>query len=333
MTAASAGNDHRLGANEAPPAIVSIFLGDELGAVMDALVEEHDYTSADRVSMDLGVDVLPNFLKDNSDRNRTSPFAFTGNKFEFRMPGSEQNLSDCDTVLNTAMAKSLKEFADQMEGLEGEAFEAAAIDYIKHTLRDHKRIIFNGDGYSDEWPEEAARRGLANHKTTADALPCYVSEKSFELFEEFGVLSRAEVQSRYEVKLEKYNKIMNIEVRTMKRLVRRDYLPAINKFAADIARHIAEVEAVLPDADLTCQRERLRTLLAGAAEINQHLEKLHTLHYASREVVDQQERANMNAHQIVPVMDDLRHAVDQMELIVEREFWPVPTYNEILFYA
>ena len=333
MTAASAGNDHRLGANEAPPAIVSIFLGEELGAVVDALVEDHDYTSADRVSMDLGVDVLPNFLKDNSDRNRTSPFAFTGNKFEFRMPGSEQNLSDCDTVLNTAMAKSLKEFADQMEGLEGEAFEAAAIDYIKHTLRDHKRIIFNGDGYSDEWPEEAARRGLANHKTTADALPCYVSEKSFELFEEFGVLSRAEVQSRYEVKLEKYNKIMNIEVRTMKRLVRRDYLPAINKFAADIARHIAEVEAVLPDADLTCQRERLRKLLAGAAEINQHLEKLHTLHYASREVVDQQERANMNAHQIVPVMDDLRHAVDQMELIVEREFWPVPTYNEILFYA
>ncbi len=333
MTAASAGNDHRLGANEAPPAIVSIFLGDELGAVVDALVEDHDYTSADRVSMDLGVDVLPNFLKDNSDRNRTSPFAFTGNKFEFRMPGSEQNLSDCDTVLNTAMAKSLKEFADQMEGLEGEAFEAAAIDYIKHTLRDHKRIIFNGDGYSDEWPEEAARRGLANHKTTADALPCYVSEKSFELFEEFGVLSRAEVQSRYEVKLEKYNKIMNIEVRTMKRLVRRDYLPAINKFAADIARHIAEVEAVLPDADLTCQRERLRKLLTGAAEINQHLEKLHTLHYASREVVDQQERANMNAHQIVPVMDDLRHAVDQMELIVEREFWPVPTYNEILFYA
>ncbi len=147
------------------------------------------------------------------------------------------------------------------------------------------------------------------------------------------MLSRAEVQSRYEVKLEKYNKIMNIEVRTMKRLVRRDYLPAINKFAADIARHIAEVEAVLPDADLTCQRERLRKLLAGAAEINQHLEKLHTLHYASREVVDQQERANMNAHQIVPVMDDLRHAVDQMELIVEREFWPVPTYNEILFYA
>ena len=333
MTAASAGNDHRLGANEAPPAIVSIFLGDELGAVMDALVEEHDYTSADRVSMDLGVDVLPNFLKDNSDRNRTSPFAFTGNKFEFRMPGSEQNLSDCNMVLNTAMAKSLKEFADQMEGLEGEAFEAAAIEYIKHTLRDHKRIVFNGDGYSAEWPEEAARRGLANHMTTADALPCFVEEKSFALFEEFGVLSRPEVQSRYEVKLEKYNKIMNIEIRTMKRLVRRDYLPAINDFAAEIARHIAEVQAVMPDADLASQRKRLADLVDGAAEISKQLEKLHELHHASREIADQQERANMNAHQIIPVMDELRHAVDQMELIVAREFWPVPTYNEILFYA
>ena len=333
MTAASAGNDHRLGANEAPPAIVSIFLGDELGAVVDALVEDHDYTSADRVSMDLGVDVLPNFLKDNTDRNRTSPFAFTGNKFEFRMPGSEQNLSDANMVLNTAMAKSLKEFADQMEGLQGEAFEAAAIDYIKRTLRDHKRIIFNGDGYSDEWPEEAARRGLANNRTTADALPCMVAEKSIDLFEEFNVLSRPEVESRYEVKLEKYNKIMNIEIRTMKRLVRRDYLPAINKFAADIAKHIAEIEAVMPDADQSAQRERLRKLLEGAAEINRQLEKLHELHYASLEIADEQERANMNAHQIIPVMDELRKAVDDMEIIVEREFWPVPTYNEILFYA
>ena len=333
MSAASAGNDHRLGANEAPPAIVSMFLGDELGRVVDALIEGRDYKSHDRVEMDLGVAELPNFLKDNTDRNRTSPFAFTGNKFEFRMPGSEQNLSDANMILNTAMAKSLKEFADQMEGVPADEFRAAALEYVRRTLRDHRRIIFNGDGYSDEWPEEAARRGLANHKTTADALPCLVSQKALDLFAEFHVLDEAEVRSRYEVKLEKYNKTMNIEIRTMKRLVRRDYLPAINDFAAEIARHIAEVRAVMPNADLVNQESKLEALLEGAADINRHLGKLHELHYASLEIEDQQERANVNAHQIIPVMDALREAVDNMEIIVEHEHWPVPTYNEILFYA
>ncbi len=333
MSAASAGNDHRLGANEAPPAIVSMFLGDELGAIVEALVDEHDYTSAERVSMDLGVDVLPNFIKDNTDRNRTSPFAFTGNKFEFRMPGSAQNLSDVNMVLNTAMAKSLKGFADAMEGKTGEAFEAAAIDYIKRTLRDHERIIFNGDGYSAEWEAEAARRGLANHRTTAEALPCYVAPKSIALFAEFGVLTETEVRSRYEVKLEKYNKIMNIECRVMKRLVRRDYLPAINRYAAKLANGIAAIRGVLPDGDTSFMEDKLRKLVAGAAEINRQLEKLNDLHHASREIADQQERANMNAHEIVPVMNALREAVDSLEIIVEREAWPVPTYNEILFYA
>ena len=333
MSAASAGNDHRLGANEAPPAIVSMFLGDELGAIVDALIGDHDYTSAERVSMDLGVDVLPNFIKDNTDRNRTSPFAFTGNKFEFRMPGSAQNLSDVNMALNTAMAKSLKEFADQMEGKTGEEFEAAAIDYIKRTLRDHERIIFNGDGYSAEWEKEAERRGLANHRTTADALPCLVDQKSIDLFGEFGVLTEDEVRSRYEVKLEKYNKIMNIEIRAMKRLVRRDYLPAINRYAAKLANGITSIRNVLPEGDTSFMEDKLKKLVEGAAEINRQLEKLHSLHRASLEVADQQERANMNAHEIVPVMDALRAAVDAMEIIVEREAWPVPTYNEILFYA
>ena len=333
MSAASAGNDHRLGANEAPPAIVSMFLGDELGAIVDALIGDHDYTSAERVSMDLGVDVLPNFIKDNTDRNRTSPFAFTGNKFEFRMPGSAQNLSDVNMVLNTAMAKSLKEFADQMEGKTGEEFEAAAIDYIKRTLRDHERIIFNGDGYSAEWEKEAERRGLANHRTTADALPCLVDQKSIDLFGEFGVLTEDEVRSRYEVKLEKYNKIMNIEIRAMKRLVRRDYLPAINRYAAKLANGITSIRNVLPEGDTSFMEDKLKKLVEGAAEINRQLEKLHELHYASLEVEDQQKRADMNAHEIIPVMDALRAAVDAMEIIVEREAWPVPTYNEILFYA
>ena len=188
MSAASAGNDHRLGANEAPPAIVSIFMGDELGRVVDALIGNKDYEAKKRTEMDLGVAELPNFLKDNTDRNRTSPFAFTGNKFEFRMPGSMQNLSDCNMILNTAMAKSLKEFADEMEGVSSEEFNDVALEYVKRTLRDHERIIFNGDGYSDEWPIEAERRGLANNKTTADALPCFVDQKSLDLFAEFIVL-------------------------------------------------------------------------------------------------------------------------------------------------
>ena len=332
-TVASAGNDHRLGAHEAPPAIVSMFLGDELGAIIDALISDCRYEGCEHEAMDLGVDVIPSFMKDTSDRNRTSPFAFTGNKFEFRMPGSAMNLSDANTVINTAVAKSLKGFADALEGVAAETFEAEARRYLVGVLRDHQRIIFNGDGYSEEWPIEAARRGLANRPTTADALPSLVDAKSIALFEEFGVLSETEVRSRYEVELEKYNKVMNIECRVMKRLVRRDYLPAINKFAAEIARHIADVRAVLPDADLSYQEARLRKLLDGAHTINTHLERLHELHYASREVPDQQERANMNAYEIVPVMAALREAVDKMEIIVEREFWPVPTYNDILFYC
>ena len=333
MSVASAGNDHRLGANEAPPAIVSIFLGDELGAIVDALISDKEYTSAERVAMDLGVAVLPNFLKDNTDRNRTSPFAFTGNKFEFRMPGSAVNLSDANTILNTAMAKSLKEFADAMEGKSGEEFEAAAIAYIKDDLRKHQRIIFNGNGYSDEWPVEAERRGLANHPTTADALPCFVDQKSIDLFGEFNVLSEVEVRSRYEVKLEKYNKLLNIEARTMKRMVRRFYLPAINSFAADVAKDINQVKAALPSADQTFQERKLQTVVDGTKRVEEALDALNTAHLANVEIADQQERANDNAHHVIPLMDELRAAIDAMEIVVDDNHWPVPTYNEILFYC
>ena len=333
MSVASAGNDHRLGANEAPPAIVSIFLGDELGAIVDALISDKEYTSAERVAMDLGVAVLPNFLKDNTDRNRTSPFAFTGNKFEFRMPGSAVNLSDANTILNTAMAKSLKEFADAMEGKSGDEFEAAAIAYIKDDLRKHQRIIFNGNGYSDEWPVEAERRGLANHPTTADALPCFIDQKSIDLFGEFNVLSEVEVRSRYEVKLEKYNKLLNIEARTMKRMVRRFFLPAINSFAADVARDIAQVKAALPSADQTFQEKKLQTVVDGTKRVEEALDALSTAHLANVEIADQQERANDNAHHVIPLMDELRAAIDAMEIVVDDNHWPVPTYNEILFYC
>ena len=333
MSVASAGNDHRLGANEAPPAIVSIFLGDELGAIVDALISDKEYTSAERVAMDLGVSVLPNFLKDNTDRNRTSPFAFTGNKFEFRMPGSAVNLSDANTILNTAMAKSLKEFADAMEGKSGDEFEAAAIAYIKDDLSKHQRIIFNGNGYSDEWPVEAERRGLANHPTTADALPCFIDQKSIDLFGEFNVLSEVEVRSRYEVKLEKYNKLLNIEARTMKRMVRRFFLPAINSFAADVAKDIAQVKAALPSADQTFQERKLQTVVDGAKRVEEALDALNSAHLANVEIADQQERANDNAHHVLPLMDELRAAIDAMEIVVDDNHWPVPTYNEILFYC
>ena len=333
MAVASAGNDHRLGANEAPPAIVSMFLGDELGAMVDALIAGEDYNEAGRLAMDLGVDVLPSFLKDNSDRNRTSPFAFTGNKFEFRMPGSSVNLSDCNMILNTAMAKSLKDFADAMEGNAGEAFVEAATDYVRDTLRAHQRIIFNGNGYSAEWEEEAARRGLANHKTTADALPCFVAPESIALFEEFGVLSESEVRSRYEVKLEKYNKLINIEARVMRRMMRRLYLPAISAYAAKVAEHVAAVKAVAPSLDASVQEAQLARIMSGLSEAQEKFDALAARHKEIAGIEDAQEAANANAHELLPLMESLRETVDNLEILVPDSDWPVPSYNEILFYA
>lgn len=277
--------------------------------------------------------MLPKFNRDTTDRNRTSPFAFTGNKFEFRMPGSAVNLADCNMVLNTAMAKSLKDFADAMEGKSGDEFESAAIAYIKETLKKHQRIIFNGNGYSDEWPAEAERRGLANNRTTADALPAYVAEKSIKLFEEFNVLTEVEARSRYEVKLEKYTKLMNIEVRTMKRMTRRTFLPAINKYATLVANEINEMKAACAGIDTSVQDQLLNTVVDGIKEINDALNELHAAHLAIRDLTDEQEKANKYAHEIVPMMERLRAGVDAMEIVVAHDLWPVPTYNDILFYC
>ena len=334
QSASCVGNDQRLGGQEAPPAIISIFLGDQLESVVDQIISNAESVKLlASGKLDSGVSTVPVLNKDATDRNRTTPFAFTGNKFEFRMPGSAVNLSDANTILNTAMAKSLKEFADAMEGKSGDEFEAAAIAYIKDDLRKHQRIIFNGNGYSDEWPVEAERRGLANHPTTADALPCFVDQKSIDLFGEFNVLSEVEVRSRYEVKLEKYNKLLNIEARTMKRMVRRFFLPAINSFAADVARDIAQVKAALPSADQTFQEKKLQTVVDGTKRVEEALDALNTAHLANVEIADQQERANDNAHHVIPLMDELRAAIDAMEIVVDDNHWPVPTYNEILFYC
>ena len=333
MSVASAGNDHRLGANEAPPAIISIFLGDELGAIVDALIEDHEYEGTKKAIMDLGVDVLPSFMKDNTDRNRTSPFAFTGNKFEFRMPGSAVNLSDCNMILNTAMAKSLCEFADAMEGKTGEDFEHAAFAYVKKTLADHQRIIFNGDGYAADWEEEAARRGLANNKTTADALPCLVSPESVALFEQFGVLTEPEVRCRYEVKLEKYCKLINIECRTMRRMLRRSYLPAISAYAAKIAARITDIKTAVPDIDTTDQEEHLRRMMRGLHSDQLTYNALAAKHAEIVEMDDLQAAADAYAHELVPCMDAVRSEVDQLEILVPSQDWPVPSYNDILFYG
>ena len=328
---ASAGNDHRLGANEAPPAIISIFLGDELGAIMDAIVEGREYAGSAQVPLDLGVAVLPKFPKDNTDRNRTSPFAFTGNKFEFRMPGSNVNLADANTVLNTAVAKSLKSFADAMEGSENFREDAAA--YIKKTLTEHQRIVFNGNGYSDEWPVEAEKRGLANNKTTAEAMPCMLDPKNIALYEEFGILSEAEVRSRYEIELEKYVKLLNIEVRVMKRMSRRTYLPAIAKAAGIAADDLAKFKAVRPNAACAAHEKLMDKMLAGIDEVDAAVYDLHDKHLAAEAIDDVQAKADAYANVVVPAMERLRAAVDAMEIITGRDYWPVPSYNNMLFYV
>ena len=331
MSVASAGNDHRLGANEAPPAIVSIFLGDELGAIVDALISDKEYTSAERVAMDLGVAVLPNFLKDNTDRNRTSPFAFTGNKFEFRMPGSAVNLSDANTILNTAMAKSLKEFADAMEGKSGDEFEAAAIAYIKDDLRKHQRIIFNGNGYSDEWVEEAERRGLPNLRSMVDAVPALLTPKAEALFTKFGIYTKAELEARAEIMYETYAKVLKIEAKTMTHMAGKHYVPAAITYTTRLAESITAVTAACPKADLTVQRELLEKVSLRLTAATKALNSLTELVEQVDAMEDVKEMALAYHDQIVPAMAALRKPVDEMELLVDKSIWPVPTYGDLMF--
>ena len=329
---ASAGNDHRLGANEAPPAIMSIFLGDQLTEVVEKIIDGKASVHATRGVLDLGADTLPKLMQDNTDRNRTSPFAFTGNKFEFRACGSEQNVSDSNLVLDAAVAKSLKSFADALEGTPEDEFQDAALEYCKKVLTDHQRILFSGDGYSDEWPVEAKKRGLANNKTTADALPAFVSDKAIALFEETGVLTKAEAQCRYDCKLEKYNKLMNIEATTMVREARRTYRPVITAYATKVAKGLETIRAAGAEAAMQCEQNTLNKLCNGITAINDSIKALDVVHQKA-EALDGQEQANVYAHEVVPAMDALRAAVDAMEEIVAADYWPVPTYDDILFYV
>ena len=328
---ATPGNDHRLGANEAPPAIISIFVGEELEAVIDAIASDSPYAGPVKMKMDLGVDVLPKFSKDTTDRNRTSPFAFTGNKFEFRMPGSAQNLSDCDTILNTAVAKELKGYADELEGAED--FTAAAIALVKRTIRDHRRVIFNGNGYSAEWEEEAARRGLPNKKNTPAALPALIDPKNIALMEEFGVLTKVEMESRYEVELEHYSKVINIEALTMLEMARKQLLPAVNAYMSEVANTAASKLAVSESISVRSETKTLGRLSADADAMSDAIDALQDAVDAAKALPSESEKAVAFHDNVLPAMDTLRAAADDAETLCGEDYWPLPSYSKMLYYV
>ena len=328
---ATPGNDHRLGANEAPPAIISIFVGEELEAVIDAIASDSPYAGPVKMKMDLGVDVLPKFSKDTTDRNRTSPFAFTGNKFEFRMPGSAENLSDCNTILNTAVAKELKGYADELEGAED--FTSAAIALVKRTIRDHRRVIFNGNGYTAEWEEEAAKRGLPNKKNTPAALPALIDPKNIQLMEDFGVLTKVEMESRYEVEMEHYSKIINIEALTMLEMARKQLLPAINAYMSEVANTAASKLAVSEAISVRSETKTLQKLSADADTMSDAIDTLQAAVDAAKALEDESKKAVSFHDDVLPAMDALRAVADDAETICGEDYWPLPSYSKMLYYV
>ena len=328
---ATPGNDHRLGANEAPPAIISMFVGDDLAAVLDAISNDAEYADPGRQRIDLGVDVLPKFKKDNTDRNRTSPFAFTGNKFEFRMPGSSMNLADANTVLNTAVAKELKGYADELECADD--FEKALVALVKRTLHDHKRIIFNGNGYSDEWEVEAEKRGLFNLKTTVDAAPAMTSEKNIALFEEMGVLSRVEVMSRYEVIIEHYAKVLHIEAMTMLEMANKQLLPAATAYMSDVASAAAAKMAVSEKLSCKAENKVLEKLSAATDAMSDAVDALDAALESAESETDSLEKAKAYRDKVLPAMADLRTNADAAEVVCGEDYWPLPSYSKMLYYV
>ena len=328
---ATPGNDHRLGANEAPPAIISIFVGEELEAVIDAIASDSPYAGPVKMKMDLGVDVLPKFSKDTTDRNRTSPFAFTGNKFEFRMPGSAENLSDCNTILNTAVAKELKGYADELE--KADDFTSAAIALVKRTIRDHRRVIFNGNGYTAEWEEEAAKRGLPNKKNTPAALPALIDPKNIQLMEDFGVLTKVEMESRYEVEMEHYSKIINIEALTMLEMARKQLLPAVNAYMSEVANTAASKLAVSESLSVRSETKALTRLSADADAMSDAVDELQAAVNAAKALSDESAKAVAFHDDVLPKMDALRAAADDAETICGEDYWPLPSYSKMLYYV
>ena len=325
---ASAGNDHRLGANEAPPAIISIFLGDELTGVLDAIVNGVKYEDK-RVEMEIGVDVLPHFPKDTTDRNRTSPFAFTGNKFEFRMPGSKLSVAGPNTVLNTIVADVLDQFADELE--KADNFQDALDDLIKRTIKENQNIIFNGNGYSDEWPVEAEKRGLLNLKSTPEAVPAFLAQKNVDVFSKYGVYTEAELQSRVEILLDEYCKTLNIEALTMIDMAKKEILPAAAKYIKDIAK-TAEL-AKSCGAETVFEEETVKEISALVTEMYKALGTLEADVQKVHAIEDTQEMANFFHDTIFADMGALRVPADKIETLVGKDYWPYPTYSDLLFYV
>ena len=328
---ATPGNDHRLGANEAPPAIISIFVGEELEAVIDAICTDSPYAGPVKMKMDLGVDVLPKFSKDTTDRNRTSPFAFTGNKFEFRMPGSAENLSDANTILNTAVAKSLKEFVAETAGAAD--FECAAAAWVKKTLNEHRRVIFNGNGYSEAWEVEAERRGLPNRKCTPDAMIALKDEKNIALMEEFGVLTKTEMLSRYEVEIEHYSKILNIEARTMLKIANKQLIPAATAYMGEVAGAAAAKTAAVEGISTKAETKVLTALSKYTDEMSDATDALQAATDKVSAMDDEAAKAHAFHDEVIPAMDALRAAADEAESIVDEDYWPLPCYSRMLFYT
>ena len=332
LSVATAGNDHRLGANEAPPAVVSMFLGDELTAVLDAIENDAPYSGSEKTTMKLGVHVLPKFTRDTTDRNRTSPFAFTGNKFEFRMLGSSNSIACANIMLNAAVAESLKIYADRLENADN--FEIALHKMIKKTIKDHKKIIFNGNGYDDAWIKEATeKRGLLNLRTTPDAMPAMLSEKNVKMLTSHRIFSPAELHSRYEILLENYSKTVNIEALTMVDMAKKEILPAVEKYTKSLADTLAAKKAAV--AGLPCKYEtaavtKLSELSDSIADATDDLEAEIEKFQAIEDVT---EAANDIRDVILGKMDSLRAVCDEAETITAKEFWPFPTYSDILFYV
>ena len=329
LSVATAGNDHRLGANEAPPAVISIFLGDELIGVLDAIENETEYEGAKKKYMKLGVDVLPQFRRDTTDRNRTSPFAFTGNKFEFRMLGSSNSIACCNMMLNSAVAESLKQFADVLENSDN--FENDVHTLIRDTIKAHKRIIFNGNGYDDAWLEEAEKRGLSNLRTTADAMPHLLDEKNVAMLTAHKVFTEAELESRLEIMLENYVKQVNIEALTMVDMTGKQILPAIESYLTKLLTNVTMKKAISPDISCAYETANIEKLSAACDEMSANAGILERLTYHLSHIDNIIEQADFVRDEILPQMDTLREYADDAEAIVDSKIWPLPTYGELLF--
>ena len=329
LSVAHPGNDHRLGGNEAPPAVISMFIGDDLQAIVDAIVSGAAYKDRGRTKMNLGIPSVPTFTKDTTDRNRTSPFAFTGNKFEFRMPGSSQNMAMPNIVLNTIVAESFRQFCDVLE--KATDFGAAVEDLIKETLTKHYRIIFNGNGYSEEWKQEAQRRGLLNLKTSVDAFKTFAAEKNIELFSRHGVMSETEIHSRVEILYENYAKLINIEAQAMVEMAARDILPAVNAYTAEVAAGASAKTDFIATADVSMETELVETLSALVGKAYVTVKELKAADAAALKEKKGVEMATAFAERVIPLMSELRCQVDEMETMTSNEYWPMPNYGDMMF--